>query len=74
MTTFIYTLTDERVKIKNNVNNIQEGHHVSVVSEELMHPISGVVSRVTHCICQHFNKEGYERDTHDIVIEIDPEP
>ena len=74
MTTFIYTLTDERITTKNNTNNVQEGHHIKVVSDETLHPIQGIVSKVTHIISKRHNNNGLERSTHDIEIEIDPEP
>lgn len=73
MTEFIYTLTDERVKMKNNMNNVQEGHYIKVSSDDIVHSISGVVEKVTHIISQHHNSNGLERSTHDIVIEIKPE-
>lgn len=73
MTEFIYTLTDERVKMKNNMNNVQEGHHIKVSSDDMVHSISGIVGKVTHVISQNHNGNGLERSTHDIVIEIEPE-
>jgi len=72
MTTFIYTLTDERIVTKNNTNNVQEGHYIRVSSDDARHTIEGVVSSVTHVISKRHNGNGLERSTHDIEIEIKP--
>ena len=37
MTTFIYTLTDEKIVMKNNMNNVQEGHYIKVTSDNNLH-------------------------------------
>lgn len=55
MTTFIYTLTDERIVTKNNTNNVQEGHYIRVSSDDARHTIEGVVSSVTHVISKRHN-------------------
>lgn len=73
MTTFIYTLTDERITTKNNTNNVSEGHRIRVVSDDMLHTIQGVVGRITHVIRKRHNHDGLERSTHDIEIEIEPE-
>lgn len=72
MTTFIYTLTDERIVTKNNTNNVQKGHYIRVSSDDARHTIEGVVSSVTHVISKRHNRNGLERSTHDIEIEIRP--
>lgn len=72
MTTFIYILTDERIVTKNNMNNVQEGHYIRVSSDNARHTIEGVVSSVTHVISKRHNRNGLERSTHDIEIEIRP--
>lgn len=72
MTTFVYTLTDEKIVMKNNMNNVQEGHYIKITSDNNLHSISGIVGKITHLISQHHNKNGLERSTHDLVIEIKP--
>lgn len=73
MTEFIYTLTDERVTTKNNTNNVQKGDYIHIESEDMFHSIDGIVSKVKHYIRKHYNNNGLERSTHDIIIEIEPE-
>lgn len=72
MTEFIYTKTDERVITKNNTNGVQKGDYIEVESDDGLTNFEGRVSNVRHFIRKWHNKNGLERSTHDIQIEIEP--
>lgn len=74
MTEFIYTLTDERIKTKNNVRDIAEGDHIHLSSDEMPFSMIGIVGKIIHIIDKRHNGNGNERSTHDIVVEINPLP
>lgn len=58
------------ITTKNNMNNVMVGNKIEVDDHEYI-KIVGVVKDVTHLVSKWSNKQGLERSTHDIVIDID---
>ena len=71
MTEFIYLKTDERVTTKNNTNNVSVGDKIEIIEDDGITHLFGKVKSVSHVIIKRHNKQGLERSTHDIKIEIE---
>lgn len=71
MTEFRGITSGKTITTKNNMNNVMVGNKIEIDENNGETKIVGIVKDVTHLVSKWRNRQGLERSTHDIIIDID---